>query len=277
MEEIFVLRETPYLFGRSWPLEAPKGVVCLVHGLGEHSGRYAPLAAALNGAGFAVHAFDLRGHGKSGGKRGHTPSYEVLLDDITCLLDDAEKKFPRAPLFLYGHSLGGNLVINYILRRPVERLTGAVATGPWLRLAFEPPAYKVWLARTVGRMLPALLQPNGLDPAMLSHDPEIVRAYVEDPLVHDRISSALFLGAYEAGLWVLEHAADLPLPLLLMHGAADQLTSPKASEEFCQRAGELCTFRAWDGLYHEIHNEPQKEEVYRTIVAWLESRLAAMK
>ncbi len=277
MEETFVLRETPYLFGRSWPLEAPKGVVCLVHGLGEHSGRYAPLAAALNGAGFAVHAFDLRGHGKSGGKRGHTPSYDALLDDITCLLDDAEKKFPRAPLFLYGHSLGGNLVINYILRRPVERLTGAVATGPWLRLAFEPPAYKVWLARTVGRLLPCLLQPNGLDPAMLSHDPEIVRAYVEDPLVHDRISSALFLGAYEAGLWALEHAADLPVPLLLMHGAADQLTSPKASEEFCQRAGKRCTFRAWDGLYHEIHNEPQKEEVYRTVIAWLESRLAAMK
>ncbi len=277
MEETFVLCEEPYLFGRSWPVEAPKGVVCLVHGLGEHGGRYAPLAAALNRAGFAVHAFDLRGHGKSGGKRGHTPSYESLLDDITSLLDDAEEKFPGAPLFLYGHSLGGNLVVNYILRRPVARLAGAVATGPWLRLAFEPPAYKIWLARTVGRLLPALLQPSGLNPEFLSHDPEIVRAYVEDPLVHDRISSALFLGAYEAGLWALEHAADLPLSLLLMHGAADQLTSPQASEAFCRRAGERCVFRAWDGLYHEIHNEPQKEEVYRAVIAWLENRLAAVK
>ena len=277
MEETFVLCEEPYLLGRSWPVEAPEGVVCLVHGLGEHSGRYAPLAAALNRAGFAVHAFDLRGHGKSGGKRGHAPSYESLLDDITSLLDDAEEKFPGTPLFLYGHSLGGNLVINYILRRAVARLAGAVATGPWLRLAFEPPAYKIWLARTAGRLLPALLQPSGLNPEFLSHDPEIVRAYVEDPLVHDRISSALFLGAYEAGLWALEHAADLPLPLLLMHGAADQLTSPQASEAFCRRAGERCTFKAWDGLYHEIHNEPQKEEVYRTVIAWLENRLAAMK
>jgi len=273
MEE-FVLCEQPYLFGRSWPVANAKGVVCLVHGLGEHSGRYAPLAAALNAAGFAVHAFDLRGHGKSGGKRGHTPDYDALMNDIACLLNDAAKKFPAAPRFLYGHSLGGNLVLNYILRRPVEDLTGAVATGPWLRLAFEPPAFKIWLARTVGRLLPALLQPSGLNVAHLSHDPEIVQAYVEDPLVHDRISSALFLGAYEAGLWALEHAADLTLPLLLMHGADDQLTSPEASEEFCRRAGERCTFKRWEGMYHEIHNEPQKAEVYRTVIAWLESRLA---
>ncbi len=273
MEETFTLLPAVPLFARVWsPEGAVRGVVCLVHGLGEHSGRYAPLAAYLNARGFAVLAFDLRGFGRSGGKRGHFV-YADALDDIARLIDTAQERFGAAPRFLYGHSLGGNLVLNYILRRPVESLRGAVASGPWLRLAFKPPAYKVFLARTVGRLLPTLLQPSGLNPEHLSHDPAIVQAYVNDPLVHDRISSALFLGAYEAGLWALEHAERLRLPLLLMHGADDQLTSPEASREFCQRAGERCTFRLWEGMYHEVHNEPGKEEVYRTVVDWLEQNL----
>lgn len=273
MEETFTLLPAVPLFARAWtPETPPRGVVCLVHGLGEHSGRYAPLAAHLNAAGFAVLAFDLRGHGRSGGKRGHFV-YADALDDITRLVDEAQRRFGAVPRFLYGHSLGGNLVLNYILRRPVEKLHGAVASGPWLRLAFEPPAYKVFLARSVGKLLPTLLQPSGLQPEYLSRDPVVVKAYVEDPLVHDRISAGMFLEAYEAGLWALEHAADLKVPLLLMHGADDHLTSPEASREFCQRAGEKCTFRLWEGMYHEVHNEPGKEEVYRTVVDWLAQNL----
>ncbi len=259
------------LWGQAWlPAEAPKGVVCLVHGLGEHSGRYAPLAAFLNAAGFAVLAFDLRGHGRSGGKRGHF-AYEQALNDIAALLAEARQRFGNTPRFLYGHSLGGNLVLNYLLRRPAETLQGAVATGPWLRLAFQPPAYKVWLARSVGALLPGLLQPSGLEVQYLSHDPAVVRAYVEDPLVHDRISAGLFVSAYRAGLWALEHADALRFPLLLMHGAEDHLTSAEASREFCARAGEKCTLRLWEGMYHEVHNEPDKAAVYQTVVEWLEA------
>ncbi len=274
METPLELSHRPYLFARLWPAEAPRAVVCLVHGLGEHSGRYAPLAAYLNAHGYTLLAMDLRGHGRSGGKRGHIPTYADALDDIDRLLERAADEFPETPRFLYGHSLGGNLVINYILRRPTDDLRGAIASGPWLRLAFQPPAYKVWLARLAGRLFPALLQPSGLNPHHLSHDPAVVQAYMDDPLVHDRISAALFLGVYEAGLWALQHADRLTLPLLLMHGSADQLTSPEASREFCEKAGEACTLRLWEGMYHEVHNEPEKAQVYRVVKAWLDDHLA---
>jgi alpha-beta hydrolase superfamily lysophospholipase len=269
MEETFTLLPAVPLFARAWVPETPvQGVVCLVHGLGKHSGRYAPLAARLNAGGFAVLAFDLRGHGRSGGKRGHFV-YADALDDVARLVGEAQRRFGDAPRFLYGHSLGGNLVLNYVLRRPSENLRGAIASGPWLRLAFEPPAYKVFLARSVGKLWPTLLQPSGLQPKDLSHDPAVVKAYVEDPLVHDRISAGMFLEAYQAGLWALEHAADLGLPVLLMHGSEDRLTSAEASREFCQRAGGQCTFRLWEGMYHEVHNEVGKEEVYCTVLDWL--------
>jgi len=132
------------LFGQSWqPEDRPRAAICLVHGMGEHSGRYGHVADRLTQAGYSVFAFDLRGHGKSLGPRGHTPSYRTLLNDINSLLNEVDKNFPELPLFLYGHSLGGNLVLNYVLRRQ-PKFKGVIVTGPWLRLAFEPPRFKIW-------------------------------------------------------------------------------------------------------------------------------------
>jgi len=132
------------LFAQSWqPKNQTKAVVCLVHGMGEHSGRYTYLVDRLIQTGYTVLTFDLRGHGRSPGQRGHTPSYEALLQDISSLLEVANERFPQRPSFLYGHSLGGNLVLNYVLRRQTQ-LKGVIATDPWLRLAFEPPRFKIW-------------------------------------------------------------------------------------------------------------------------------------
>lgn len=274
MAELVVLQERPLrIVARWWPAAAPRGGVALIHGLGEHSGRYPHVAQALNDVGLSVLALDLPGHGQSGGRRGHFPSYEGVLDLIARALERLRADSGASPLFLYGHSLGGNLVVNYALRRP-DGLRGAIASGPWLRLAIQPPRWRVALARTVGRLLPGLTQPNGLDPHDLSHDPAVVQAYMDDPLVHDRISAGLFLAAYEAGLWALEHASRLQIPLLLMHGTADRLTSAEASAEFCARAGSLCTLRLWEGLYHEVHNEPQKADVFAAVREWLEGVLA---
>lgn len=256
------------------PAETPRGVVVLVHGLGEHSGRYPHVVEALNQAGYSVVGFDLPGHGRSPGRRGHFPSYEGVLDRIGEMLQRAAEHAPGRPRFLYGHSLGGNLVLNYALRRP-QGVAGVVASAPWLRLAFEPPRVQVTLARLVGSLWPAFSQPNGLDPADLSHDPEVVRAYQEDLLVHDRISAGLFFAAYQAGLWALENAYTLRVPVLLLHGTADRLTSAEASRAFAQRAGERCTLRLWEGLYHEVHNEPQKAEVLEAVVAWLQAHTPA--
>jgi alpha-beta hydrolase superfamily lysophospholipase len=216
----------------------------LVHGHGEHVARYDHVAAVLTEKGYAVLGSDLRGHGKCGGPRGHTPSYEALMDDIDCFSQQVDQRYANLPRFLYGHSLGGNLVLNYALRRKPD-LRGVIATGPWLKLAFDPPASQVKLGRLMNSIAPGFTQHSKLDTSGLSHDQAVVSAYNHDPLVHDKISARLFVEIYETGLWALEHAAEFPLPLLLMHGAADPITSAKASQEFAEKAGEKVTLKVW--------------------------------
>ncbi|MDA8440936.1 MAG: lysophospholipase [Peptococcaceae bacterium] len=258
------------LFTQLWQPEGePKGVICLVHGIGEHSGRYADLVSALTRASFVVLSSDLRGHGKSSGKRGHIPAYSVLMDDLELLLNKGALLAPKQPLFLYGHSMGGNLVLNYALRRN-PTLAGVIATGPWLKLAFAPSPVKVVLVRLMAKLYPSFTQSTGLDAKGLSHDLKVVAAYELDPRVHDQISARLFSACNSAGLWALKHASDFTLPLLLMHGKEDPVTSWQASTTFAQTAAN-CTLKIWDGMYHEIHNEPDKEEVFAYAIAWLKA------
>ena len=261
------------LYGQGWPPESePKGVICLVHGLGEHSGRYVHLALFLNQADYGLLSFDLRGHGKSQGRRGYAPSFKVLLDDITCFLEEVAKRYPGCRRFLYGHSLGGNLVIEYALHRHPQ-LAGVIATGPSFRTAFEPPAWKVTMARILYNLCPTLTMSNEIEREALSRDPKVVYAYNSDPLVHDRLTVRLGIDLLQSGLWALEHATELTLPLLLMHGAADRLTSVEASREFAAKAGKHCTLKVWDDLYHEIHNEPERNQVFAYLLEWLKSRM----
>jgi len=261
------------LFGQSWQPEGQsRAVVCLIHGLGEHSGRYTHLADSLTQAGYILISFDLRGHGKSEGPRGHTPTYEALMNDISSLLEVANKQFPQLSFFLYGHSLGGNLVLNYILRRHPQ-FKGVIVTAPWLRLAFEPPAFKIILGKITNQLFPAFSQKNGLDTKVLSHDVEVVHAYENDPLIHDHISARMFIGIYQSAQWALEHASEFSLPLLLMHGGDDKIISVEASREFADKINGNCIFKIWDGFYHEIHNEPEKEKVFKFMVDWLDKQV----
>lgn len=258
------------LAGRCWePAGEPRAIICLVHGLGEHCGRYAHVAGALTDAGYAVLACDKRGHGRSGGKRGYIPSYDALMDDIDLLLAQASQRFAGKPRFLYGHSLGGNEVLNHALRRK-PALAGVVSTSPGLRTAFKPPALQLAAGRLMNRLWPAFTLANGLDVTAISRDPAVVEAYQADPLVHDRLSARLGVSLLESGEWAIAHAAQFPAPLLLMHGAADRLTSCQASQEFARKA-PTCTLKLWDGLYHETHNEPEKGEVLAFIVSWLDA------
>jgi acylglycerol lipase len=260
-------------YAQGWePDTSPKAVVCLVHGHGEHVGRYAHVGEAFSKSGYVLAGFDERGHGKTSGPRGHVPSYDAMMDDIADFLAMMEKRYPGLLKFLYGHSMGGNQVLNYGLRRK-PALTGVIATDPWLKLAFDPPALQVFLGRTMNNIAPGFTQKSGLETSALSRDQKIVDAYIADPLVHDKISARLFVSMYESGLWALDHAAEFPLPLLLMHGTADRLTSSAASSEFAQHAGKNVTFRAWDGFYHEIHNEPEKAEVLKTMTTWMDEQL----
>ena len=257
-------------YSRSWEPDAqPKAVVALVHGHREHVGRYENVARALTNAGYVLSGYDSRGHGKSTGARGHIPSYDTLLDDIEAFISMQSEKYSGTPVFLYGHSQGGNQVINYALRRH-PKIAGVIATGSWLKLAFEPPAIKVALGRFMNNIFPSFTQASGLDTKGLSHDAEVVRLYDNDPLVHDKISACLFVGMYEAGLWALDHAPELARPLLLMHGGADPITSAEASRQFADKAGCNVTLRIWDGLYHEIHNEPEQAQVFKFMIEWLD-------
>lgn len=264
------------LYTQSWaPAGAPRAVLTLVHGFGEHSGRYGHVAAALVGAGYALVTGDHRGHGQSQGRRGHTPTYEHLMDDVGSLLGAAAERFPGRPQLIYGHSMGGNLALNYVLRRR-PALDGAVVTAPWLRLAFAPPRWKVAIGRAMDRIYPALLQSSGQDFAALSRDGAIGAAYAADPLVHTKISARMFTSLYAAGLWALDHAAEFALPLLLMHGGADTVTSAAATREFGAKVPD-CTLKIWDGFFHEIHNEPEQQQIFDAITGWLDARVPALE
>jgi len=260
-------------YGQFWePDTPPRAVVALVHGLGEHSGRYAHVAAALNEAGYAVMALDLRGHGKSTGQRGHFPSGEALLGDLDLFLGQVEARFPGRPRFLYGHSLGGILVLYYTLRRR-PALAGVVATSSGLITALHQQKSKVALARILGTILPTLSMPSGLENAALSRDPEVAHIYGQDPLVHNQVTLRTGNILVEATRWTLDHAAEFPLPLLLVHGSADRIAFPESSVQCAAPARGDCTLKVWEGLYHETHNEPEKEEVLGYTVEWLNKHL----
>lgn len=248
-----------------------KGSVCLIHGLGEHRGRYRHVSEFLNTAGYALLAADMRGHGESEGQRGHTPSMDALLEDISKQLEETRVRAPETPIFLYGHSLGGTLVLSYCLRLHPQ-INGVIATGPLLRPGFNPPGWKLTLGRTMRNLLPTLAMSNGLDRDGLSRDPEVVHAYNTDPLVHDRVSARLGIDMIEEGFWLLENASALEIPALLMHGSDDRICSPQASQEFAKDAEEACTLKLWDGQYHEIHNEPEKDQVLEFALGWMDRK-----
>lgn len=248
----------------------PKGVLIIIHGMGEHAGRYAHVSTFFLKREIAVLRFDLRGHGTSAGKRGHTPNYEMLMSDLDQFLDHAKTTYPSIPIILYGHSMGGNLILNFLIRRqPV--VNGAIVTAPYLKLAFEPPAWKVSLGKLTAGIIPTLTQPTGIETAAISRDAEEVRKYERDPLVHDKITSSFFVNVHLAGPYAIENAGKIKIPLLVMHGLADRLTSPKGTEEFAKNANSTTTVKYWPELYHELHNEPEKNEVLEFEVDWLKS------
>jgi len=260
------------LYCQSWePKDPPKGVVSLVHGLGEHSGRYVDFAARLNQAGFAVTAFDLRGHGKSGGLRGHIPSFNAYMEDINTNLDATVARFPSLPVFLYGHSLGGVLVLAYPLRKQ-SNLTGVVAAGPGLRPSIAEDKLKVFLSQIGGTVFSKVTLPSDIDLTMVSRDPAVVRKLQDDPLRNDQITLAFGKHMLNALDWLWEHAHQVHYPLLLMHGTADELAYYSGSQEFVAKIPNNCTLKLWEGLSHELHNEPEKEQVFEYLIDWLNQR-----
>ncbi len=273
VENTYKARDGTGLYLLSSLPDNPRAILVFIHGLGEHIGRYKEYFAFFHQNGIGCVGFDLRGHGRSDGKRGHSPGYEFLLDDIEEIVTSVSQSYSETPLFIYGHSMGGNLSLNYLLRRNPKQLRGGIITSPWIKLRIKPSSIQLFLAKIMRKIFPAFSERNTLDPAHLSRDPEVGKAYLEDPLVHDKISAGLFTDMVSAGQYILDNGQELQLPVLLIHGEADPITSPDASRSLAESQPERIEFHPFPGMLHETHHEIGKEQVYDKILSWLESKI----
>jgi acylglycerol lipase len=261
------------LYSQSWvPGIEPKAVINLVHGLGEHSSRYGTWAKKLAVEGFVVRSFDLRGHGYSDGKRGYASNYNQLINDLSVFLEKGIESFPTLPAFLYGHSFGGNLILNYAIQSTFK-YAGIIVSSPWLELNFKPTPLKLFIGNLLKPFLPSAIFKTGLKAEIISRDLRVVHSYRNDKLVHDRISLRLFSQVCENGLKASRSSFKINVPLLVMHGNGDALTSCKASREFVRNASDKTTYVEWEGGFHELHNDIDKEKVFKTVTDWINKNI----
>ena len=254
-------------------VEKPIAMIAIVHGFGEHIGRYNHVMEALAASNISSYGIDLRGHGKSGGKKGHAPSYDLLMDDIEELLKACRVANTELPLFLYGHSMGGNLVANFVLRRPVNEIQGFILSSAWIRLAFDPPAWQQKAAKVLSGVLPGFRMDNNLNASHLSKIPEVATAYMKDPLVNSKISAGLYQMIVEAGNYALTHMSDVAIKGLIYHGTEDQITSHDASKELSEKSPEL-TWVSYENVYHEGHNDKEQDQIINDLITWIESQIS---
>jgi acylglycerol lipase len=257
------------LFVQSWiPEEDKKKLIILFHGLGEHSSRYEHWAELFTQKGYTFLSMDLRGHGKSEGKKGHTKSMDQLLDDIDLLCDKANEIFPEYKKIIYGHSMGATLVLNHVIlrNRPFDAI---IITSPWLKLIDEPSPVVLKLVGIFQKIFPSLALSNRLKAEQISSDPQVVREYATDPLIHDRISLRMFHVIYNGGFHALRNVYKINYPMLVMHGKKDTILSYKASENYVMNTSKHIHLKLWENQFHELHNELIKLEVFEYIINWL--------
>ncbi len=262
------------LHRRAWLSGSPERTLLLVHGWAEHGGRYDELGGWLAERGCAVHAYDQRGHGRSGGSRGHVRSFDELLDDLEQVLGEVRRAHAGLPLFLLGHSMGGLVVATFLAERDAA-LAGAILSGAALALAQSPSRGRVAAARWLRRLAPRLPSGNGVDPQGLSRDPEVVRRYLADPLVHRRMTVSLASEMLRMLSRTAAAGSRVRVPTLVLHGAEDPICAPQGSRHFAAALRvEGSALQILPGLRHEILNEPEREQLYAAILDWMRRREA---
>jgi acylglycerol lipase len=259
------------LYGQSWlPEQSPRALIVVSHGLAEHCGRYAALAGRLVEDGFAVYAMDHRGHGRSGGPRANVERYDYLVSDLGTFVGRAQREHPGVPVILLGHSMGGAVALGCALKYE-NALRALVLSAPALAVAEQPSLLKQLMVKALSSLRPdtgVLTIPA----RAISRDPEVVRAYENDPLVfHEAIPARTVAELFDAMQVLQLRAHELRLPVLIQHGSADELVPLSATHPIYQRLGlaKRRTLLIYDGLFHEIYNEPEKDRVIRDLVNWL--------
>ena len=252
---------------RRWPAPDATVTLAVLHGLGEHSGRYERLAGGMAPFGISTYALDLRGHGQSEGQRGHVDSWAQWIDDAAVFFGHVESEVTGEVVPL-GHSFGGALMLSAVRAGRVPRAKRFVLSSPALRLKVAVPAWKTTLARVASRVAPRLALSNEVDARTVSRIPEVVEAYRADPLVHGKISTRLFSEWQRAAAENLEHAVEITLPFLILAGTADQLIDPEGSRELHRRA-PTSELHLLEGRDHEPFNDLGSEEVFALIARWL--------
>lgn len=262
------------LFRQSWfPDGAPRAALILAHGYAEHAGRYQHLAERLTASGYAVHAIDHWGHGRSDGDRGFVADFSVFLDGMNALLTFVRSSHPDLPLFLLGHSMGGLIASHHLLTHQ-QHYCGAILSGPAVS-AGTPPSAPI---RVIGQILSRLVPKAGLlqlDAHAVSRDPEVVAAYLADHLVYKGKMSARLAAAMLRAMEEIQlRAGEITLPLLVIHGSKDTLAAPEGARQLVTQARSTDKqFRELDGLFHEVFNEPEREIVLSSVVEWITAHL----
>ncbi len=257
------------LFYQSWQPEGePRAVVVIAHGFGEHSGRHETLARPLVAGGYAVFAYDHRGHGHSPGKRGYISQWREFREDLAAFLNMIRQENSSRPLFLLGHSLGGLIALEYALRH-VHNLTGVIASSPFLAEA-NLPAHLHFISRVLSRLWPGLNVSTGMDYSGISRDPAEVKRYADDPLNHSLGTPRLGTEITAAIAWTQTHADEWKIPLYIYHGTADKVIPIEGSRTFFAHVTTPDKqWREFEGGYHELHHDPCREEVFRYLLEWL--------
>lgn len=273
-DETFVdAEDDETLFYQTWaPVDGTpsRGVVALLHGYGEHSSRYDHVAAGLVRAGYGVGAIDVRGHGRSTGKRGYVRRFEDYLGDFDILLDQMRDRWPDQPLFVLGHSNGGLIALHHALSPPAD-VVGYIVTSPFLGFAVEVSAAKRAVGQAVSRMWPSLSMPNDLDPRALSHDDRVVRQYERDPLVLNVATGRWYTETLAAQRELRERAGAIDAPCLVLVAGSDQIADPEVTESiFHEMSGGDREMDVYPNLRHELLNEPNWGAILERIVGWME-------
>ena len=257
----------------SWlPNKKIKLAIGIIHGLGEHSSRYDSFAKYFCKRGYGVYSIDLIGHGNSEGKRGHINNFKKLINDSEEMFINIRKENLNIPMVMFGHSLGGCIALNYLCENQSKEINLAIISSPWLKTVLEPPKFILYIQKILVGLFPSLTLNNRLNPYDLSKDTDIVKKYIEDPLVHNRISLKMFSEVNKAITQIENDSKKINIPILFVHGKKDKIISFKGTENISNKINKS-KFILYESIFHEPHNDLEKNKVLDNYSSFIKNNI----